>query len=154
LRVQFGDSLRFYAAALAARPDSAYLRCRLGDLLRAKASFREAATEYSRAIELDSLYSPAWLGRGQALVYLGQPPALDDLSLLVKHAPNVPFYWAARAEAYAYLHQWERALDDYSEALKHRGAVWVWNHSRSEIYAVLGQWEKAANDCEKVTANL
>jgi serine/threonine protein kinase/Flp pilus assembly protein TadD len=67
---QYDDAARFYAAAVAARPRSAFLRNCLGRVLSAKGSFAEAAAEFSKAIELRSDYPAPWFNRGVAYARL------------------------------------------------------------------------------------
>jgi Flp pilus assembly protein TadD len=67
------EAVRFYGAAVALRPDNAYLRSGLGAALLAQGSLEEAVFELSKAIELNPAFADPWVWRAAAYDRLKKP---------------------------------------------------------------------------------
>jgi serine/threonine protein kinase/lipoprotein NlpI len=141
------EAVRFYSAALAVRPQSAYLHFKLGSVLLLKGSQTEARDEFSKAIELDPSLLLAWRNRGLVFLGMRRPEAIADFSQVIKLEPTAG-NWYQRADAYATLGQWENAIADFSRAIEISPKFWSAYLQRGPVHAVLGQWDKAAADMD------
>jgi tetratricopeptide (TPR) repeat protein len=147
---QYDDSVRFYTAARAVRPDSPYLINGTARALIDKGSHAEAIAEYSRAIELKPDYAEAWNDRGYAYEHLGQlAEALADFSRAIELAPKLATAWTNRGYVYGKLGQWEKELADLSKAIELNPKSAIQLERRGKAYGQLGQWDKALADFSK-----
>jgi serine/threonine-protein kinase len=144
---QYDEAARFYSAALAVRPHSAYLHYQLGMALLLKQSHLEALDELSKAIELDSNLLLARQQRGLMLVDMNRPEAIADFSHVLKLEPSAA-NWRQRGSAYEKMGQWDKALADFSHAIDVNRKFWAAYTLRSRAHAVLGQWGQAAADLD------
>ncbi len=144
---QYDEAARFYTAALAIRPHSAYLHQRLGSVLSLKGLNQDAIGELSKAIELDPKLLLAWSQRASLLLAMNRPEAIADFSQLIKLEPGA-LRWLQRGNAYATRGQWDKARADFSHALEVDPKFWDAYTPRSKVRAVLGQWDKAAADLD------
>jgi tetratricopeptide (TPR) repeat protein len=150
---QFDEAARFYTAALAVRPRTPFLIVGIGLALQANGALEESAAEFSRAIQVDPGFGPAWHARGwtygrmkqwdKALVDLSQATALDPADYLA---------WRNRAHAHARLGQWQQAMADWDTAMElHPAPPEQWRNERVLACGTLGAWDKAAADLRSLS---
>lgn len=90
-----------------------------GDAAWASGNYQEAIEPYSKAIELDPKYVPAYLGRG--IVYLGLnkfKKALADCGKAIELDPNFELSYCSRGLVYYRMREFERAMIDYNKAIE------------------------------------
>src|SRR5262249_9757112 len=107
---------------------------------------------FTRAIELDPKFAPAWRNRGAAYCdHLGQPArAVTDFSRAIELEPKDAKTWHSRGIAYSKLCQHDKAVADYTKAIKlNPKYVSAW-YNRGRAYASLGQYDKARADYQTV----
>lgn len=81
---------RYFKDALRNEPNSADLHYYVGEINRIEGNYEEALTAYDQALEVDSYFAPAYLGRSRVLSSLS--PDYDvsgDLSQAVTYDPNL-----------------------------------------------------------------
>jgi tetratricopeptide (TPR) repeat protein len=147
---QYDDAVRFYTAALAARPDSHSIRFDLARVLLEKGSFQEANVEFSKVIELEPYNPDAWSGRGQAFLKLGQrDKALADYSKVIELTPHYVFPWHYRGWSYLRLEQGDKSLEDCSRVIElYNRFAQTWAY-RGFDNANLEQRDQVIADCSK-----
>jgi tetratricopeptide (TPR) repeat protein len=150
-----GDSVSFYRAALAARPDSVALQHRLADALFAVGRLDDAADLYRELLRRNPNDRQACLSLGGILVMrpgLTGSAAIPYLTKAIEMDPTRADGWRARCGAYCGLYKFDEALKDASEAIRldqaHPGG-WA---LRGQVYAALQEWEKSASDYTRATA--
>jgi tetratricopeptide (TPR) repeat protein len=147
------DAARFYTAALAARPDSRYVRFHLAEALCAKGAFAAAVEEANALLELQP-DDPAAIGlRAQVALAMNKPEqTIVDCSRLIAQKPGLIAALALRGEAYERLKQWKEALVDYDEAIRVAARQHVYLYPmRARVHATRGQWQAALADHEQAT---
>jgi len=113
----YNDALRYYAAALAVRPDNYRLHELVGKILHQQKSLNAAVAAFSRAIELKPDHWGAWWERGEIYLGLGQGDrALADYSHVIALNPKAAAAWFNRGYTYLELKQWDKASADFSKA--------------------------------------
>jgi serine/threonine protein kinase/Flp pilus assembly protein TadD len=144
----YDEAVRYYAAALALRPDSPYLTQGLGLALVRAGGHQQGVAELSRAIQLKPDFLEALLNRGEAYMNLGQADrGLADFSMVIGLGCNWRYAWAQRGWAYTVLRQWDKAIGDLSKAIEMDPRYsWVQRSYRARCYVALGQLEKATLD--------
>jgi serine/threonine-protein kinase len=116
---QYDEAARFYTAALAIRPDTAFLAQGVGLALREKGASREAVGAFSKAIELDPRLATAWSDRGSAHLRLMEwQEAVHDCSEAIRLEPRLAIARAFRGEACIAQGEWEEAAADYTRAIE------------------------------------
>jgi tetratricopeptide (TPR) repeat protein len=87
--------------------------------LREEGLHDQAIEEYDRAIELDSDYADAYVGRGDAYYYLGEyQPAIEDYDQAIELDPDFADAYVGRGDAYYYLGEYQPAIEDYDQAIE------------------------------------
>jgi tetratricopeptide (TPR) repeat protein len=90
-----------------------------GIACRESGRYHEAVLDFSRAIELYSLYSPAYLERGRAYQKLGDyREAIDDYNVVVKRNPRDAVAYCERSSAYIGLEFFPLAIMDCDKAIE------------------------------------
>jgi tetratricopeptide (TPR) repeat protein len=114
----------------------------------------EAIFDFTRAIELYSIYSPAYLERGRAYQKLGDyRQAIDDYSVVVKRNPRDAAAYCERSSAYIGLEFLPLAIIDCDRAIAldpHCTRAYV---DRGKAYQKLGHPEKGIENF-KIAARL
>jgi serine/threonine-protein kinase len=149
---RFDEASRFYSAALAIRPSSAYLRTGLGQVLLGRSMYVEAVTEFNAALHLEPNRLDALAGRATAYMQLlWRTEALADFTRLIQLDP-MPGRWHSRGDAHRWMLQRELAIADYTRALEMDATFWPALAARAQVYAALDQWGQAAKDLEAAVA--
>ena len=74
---------------------------RYGELARNAKSWDEAIVQYTKAIELDPTYGPAYFSRGQVYYHkLQYDKAIIDFSRAIEIEPSEPKYYFNRGKSY------------------------------------------------------
>jgi serine/threonine protein kinase/tetratricopeptide (TPR) repeat protein len=111
---RYNDALRYYTAALAARPQSARAHRAVADMLMRLDAIDEAIAEYSRVTELNAELAAAGYR-------LATPQEWDfaagENSESIQLARENAAALHGRGRAYARLNQWHKAVADLSQAL-------------------------------------
>jgi serine/threonine protein kinase/Flp pilus assembly protein TadD len=140
------EVLQYAEAAVAASPNSWRLHNTVGHTLIKCGRREEAAAAFSKVIELDPKYMPAWRDRGYMYLMMGQHnKAIEDLNEANRLNPNLWWTWDLRGIAYSALGRNDKALADLNKAVELQS-----NHmtriDRGRIYKNLHQYDKAAAD--------
>jgi serine/threonine protein kinase/predicted Zn-dependent protease len=153
---RYDDSVVFYSAALAVRPQNPFITFAIGRALHDKGAVREAVAAYSRAIELKPDYTEAFLRRGNAYRNnLGDhPKAVADFSRLIDLDPRSAGAWWQRGTTYILMGEWHAAVADFSKVIELDPKDQSSRFNRAEAHAHLGQWDRAAADYSKVIEQL
>ena len=78
----------------------------------------DALNDYNNALQLDSLYLPAYINRGNLFIYLGNyPKALADYNTAIKLYPKKAEPYFNRGIAYDLSNKINSAINDYSQAI-------------------------------------
>ena len=81
----------------------------------------DADTAFDRALEADSNFAEAWLGRGTLLVSLGRHvDALAAIDRALALNPALPNAWVARGQVSYLEKRYDEALADWKKALELR----------------------------------
>ncbi len=111
-----------------------------------------AIADYTKAVELDSLFSIAWSNRGT--IYANQQKidfALLDLNKALEINPNFVLARWNRGVIYGTLAKWENAIIDYNRVIEIDNDFTDAFYNRGVAYANLGDWNKALTDFKKTT---
>jgi serine/threonine protein kinase/Flp pilus assembly protein TadD len=146
---RYDDALRYYSITVALRPKSTHTHRAVADVLRKKGAWQEADAEDSKALDLDTRYTPG-ASRGTKYLQLHQyDKAVADLSRAIELNPKWQLPLFNRGSAYMSLHQYDKALADYTKAIElnpkdpgHRAA-------RGSAYTKLHEYDKAVADLKK-----
>ena len=143
----YPDALRYYAAALAVRPQNAHAHLGVADVLLKTNALEEGLAECSRAIELEPERAEAWLSRGNIYLRARQyPKAIADYSKAIELDPISAIAWAHRGQAYHLLQQPDKAIRDYDKSLElDPNWPYLWT-IRGKAYIELRQYGKALAD--------
>jgi serine/threonine protein kinase/tetratricopeptide (TPR) repeat protein len=115
---RYADAVRYCAAALAARPQSALAHTAVAEALKEMGALEEGVAEASRAIELDPLLADAWFARGNNYFRARQyRKAVADYTKALELDPLFSPAWWNRGYAYYELHQYDQAVGDYDKSL-------------------------------------
>lgn len=115
--------------------------------------YKDAITEYSKAVSLDPAHAQAYVDRGGVYLLLNQPDkALSDLNKGISLNPDSVEAYLNRGGAYGELKQYQKAIDDLTKAisLNANPAVTAGAYTnRGECYLSMGQYQKAIDDLTK-----
>jgi len=143
------ETVRFFTAALAVRPQSPYFTYRLGLVLMNGSSFPEAIAKFTKAIELKPDFAVAWIYRGYCHSQLQQwELALGDYTRASELNPKNASLWYRRGMCCARLERGDTAIAYCSKAIELYGegpSAQLWQQ-RGHIYFDLRQWDKAIAD--------
>ncbi|MFJ8936450.1 tetratricopeptide repeat protein [Streptomyces sp. NPDC102365] len=135
--------------AVELEPDTAWVRCERGSVLRILDQDMSALADFDRAVELDPGYGPAYTGRGATLGNLGRyPEALRDLNRAVELLPLHAWPLSRRCWVHTKLGAYESALADANHALNLEPGDTSTLMNRAETLHGLGRFEEARADLE------
>ncbi len=84
-----------------------------------KGEYQKAAVAFTKAIELDPNFAPAYSNRGWVYIKLGQyEQAIADCTKAIELDPSLAFAYNSRGWAYTELGQYEQAIADYNKAIE------------------------------------
>jgi tetratricopeptide (TPR) repeat protein len=128
-------------------PEAATRRARA--LVNGK-DYPQAIQLFTRAIEIDPKYAPAYHGRGVAYLNQGERDrAIADFSEAIRLDPTDARALYHRGVAYFRSGDYDRALPDFSEAIRLSPASANGYLARSKVYAKKGNEAQAKADRQK-----
>jgi tetratricopeptide (TPR) repeat protein len=143
------ESLPFFDAAIAIKPDYPIAHYKRGNAHRNLRHDDLALEDYTRAIELDPAMALAYLNRGYNLLNRKQvSQALTDFTAGVRANPRVSALWSGRGEAYDHSQQSLQAVAEFTQALRAEASdsdTWIW---RGYEHGLLQEWQRSLDDCE------
>ncbi len=90
LRGDLSAAEGYFKDAIRNEPNSADLHYYVGEINRLEGKYEEALTAYDQAIEADSYFAPAYLGRSRVLASLSPDyDVSEDLSYAITYDPNL-----------------------------------------------------------------
>ena len=105
---------------------------------------------YSKAIELDPIYTYAYNNRGNSYVDLKQyERAIQDFNKAIELDPTYAHAYNNRGNSYANLKQFERAIQDYNKAIELDPQYAAAFNNRGNRFQYLDQYERAIQDYNK-----
>ena len=122
------------------------------DFHKPKTMFEKARTDYTKAMEVDSNCTKAYLKRSNVYWQLGDNDnALADVSLLIKINPEVPEAYVRRGFLYRNnFRDPDQALIDFFNAIELDSNNIEAYGSRASTYYTMGEYEKALADYNKM----
>lgn len=89
-RGDLGAAEGYFKDAIRNEPNSADLHYYVGEINRLEGNYEEALTAYEQAIEVESYFAPAYLGRSRVLSSLSPDyDVSEDLTLAISYDPNL-----------------------------------------------------------------
>jgi tetratricopeptide (TPR) repeat protein len=143
---RYNDALRYYTAALAARPQSVRAHRALADVLMQMNALDEAIAEYSRVTELNAELAAAGYRLPTPREWDFAAGVNFETTQLARENAAVLH---SRGRAHGRLNEWDKAVADYSKAIElqpQNAAAW---NNRADAYIQLHQYEKAIADFSK-----
>src|SRR5687767_7761894 len=144
----------FFASAAASQTgagkEATALRDQAARLL-ASGDAREAATVYTRALDLGLRHSSVFVGRATAWSKLEEwSKAIDDYSAAIRLRLDLPEPYKERGDAYAKVGRFEDAIDDYNQAILIKRDYWEAYVARAGANGSSGRWERVLADLDLV----
>lgn len=115
---EFADALDFYRAAMAKKPESAVLYNKRGICELLEQRYRNARSDFERALRIDHRYAPAYNNLGvteYATRKYGS--AIKQYEKAISLEPSGASYYSNLGAAYFAKKSWEKATKAYSEAV-------------------------------------
>jgi serine/threonine protein kinase/tetratricopeptide (TPR) repeat protein len=138
------EVLRFYQAALAARPESERMHVWVGHTLLRMGRSDEALAAFSKLIELKADNATGWYGRGLAYANLRQwDMAIADFGRAIELKPDYADAWFERGKANVQLGQGDKAVADVSQGVETNpksAQTWFWG---GVAYYEIGRQDEA-----------
>lgn len=128
--------------------DTAALHYWRGRVFAGKNSWDEAISEYSKAINRDASFAPAYRYRANAFKAIGDLPAtLDDYNALIALQPDALFF-NRRGLVHEELHEFTAAAEDYTRAIELNPKWAIPYNNRGFVKMHLKDWEGAKQDLQ------
>ncbi|MFM8321775.1 MAG: tetratricopeptide repeat protein [Chloroflexota bacterium] len=116
-RGELDSALSNYAQALQMSPNEADIPYYMGEIYRQQGRYQQAIEQYTRSIEINGAFAPAYLGRALAQQALSaKVDVTDDLDAAVTNDPNYLAAYLARAELRLAQEDLEGAAEDLGRA--------------------------------------
>lgn len=123
---------------------------RRGNDCAKKEQFPEAIEYFSKSIELNDEFVPAYNNRGNSYAKLKQyEEAIEDYTKAIELNPNYSAAYNNRGASYAQLKEYEKAIEDNNKAVELNPNDYDTYNNRGVSYANLKQYEKAIEDYNK-----
>lgn len=115
---EFADALDLYRAALAKKPESAVLYNKRGICELLEQRYRNAGSDFERALRIDRRYAPAYNNLG-VMEYATRKygKAIKQYEKAISLEPSGASYYSNLGAAYFARKSWEKATRAYSEAV-------------------------------------
>jgi tetratricopeptide (TPR) repeat protein len=115
---EFADALDFYRAALAKKPESPVLYNKRGICELLQQRYRNAGSDFERALRIDPGYAPAYNNLG-VMEYATRKygKAIKQYEKAIRLEPSSASYYSNLGAAYFAKKSWEKATKAYSEAV-------------------------------------
>ena len=113
--------------------------------------YPEAVENFSKAIELNPLYSHAYNGRGIANRFLNKTgAAMEDFDRIIDMDPNYTDVYINRGQMFSNLKRFDLAVTDYDRAIINNPNSVPAYYNRGIAYETLGKKSQAIADFQKV----
>ena len=133
---------------IAPQPDAAEVHYWRGRVAWGRNELDEAVSSFSKAINRDDAYAPAYRYRANAYKEMGDlPAALEDYTALVALQPDAIFY-NRRGLVQEELGDWAAAQDDYTQAIELNPKWSIPYNNRGFVRIRLKDWAGATKDLE------
>jgi serine/threonine protein kinase/Flp pilus assembly protein TadD len=150
---RYDDAVRYYGAALAARPRSVPAHRSVADTLFAKGAIDEAMAQYAQAIELDANDPENWHQRGRHYRSLRQfEKAIADLTKAIELAPQLADALNERSIAYTKIGAGDKALADVNKVIELDPQSSLYRYNRGWLYQ-FGSGPSCPPQCDKAIAD-
>ncbi|TAN43575.1 MAG: tetratricopeptide repeat protein [Nitrospirae bacterium] len=118
-----------------------------GDAYLQAGKYKEAVTEFTKALELNSLYAEAYLGRGDAYSGLeNATEAIGDYTNYLELNTKDTFGYLKRAAAFSFAGYFQKAIEDLDKVLAEFPKEANLYYQRGTYYEALGKKELAVED--------
>jgi len=125
-------------------PESIALFSLKGAVSYDQGNYAASIADYSRALEIDKAYIPAYRARGMAYLKAGRfRDAVNDFNRVLKDDPADFRLYQLRSEAYAGLRSWDPAIKDMLVVLKYFGEDQDILYRCGELYYQAGDYINA-----------
>jgi len=115
---EFADALDVYRAALAKKPESAMLYNKRGICELLEQRYRNAGSDFERALRIDRSYAPAYNNLGVTEYATRKySKAIKQYEKAIRLEPSGASYYSNLGAAYFAKKSWEKATKAYSEAV-------------------------------------
>lgn len=144
------DNARKELLSLAARtPDDPEVYYMLGRIQQLRGALDEAVSYYSKSINRNPAYAPAWLRRGDTFKEMKDlPAALEDYTALLALETKEAAYYNRRGLVYEEMKDFENAVADYNKAIEINPKWSIPYNNRGYAYLNLKKWNEARQDLE------
>jgi tetratricopeptide (TPR) repeat protein len=110
-------------------------------------NYKQAISDFDRAIEINPNYAKAYNNRGNAYAGLGNyKQAISDYDRAIEINPNYEYAYNNRGIAYACLGNYKQAISDYNKAIEINPNYAKAYNNRSVAYVSLGNQKQAIED--------
>lgn len=144
------DKARKELLALAKRtPDSPDMFFWLGRIEQLSGHPDEAVSYYSKAVNRDATYAPAYLRRADTFKEMGDlEAALQDFTTLLTLDAKDATYYNRRGLVYEEMKDFSKAVEDYNKAIELNPKWSIPFNNRGFAYMNLKKWKEAKEDLE------
>lgn len=112
--------------------------------------YKGAIESYTKAIELNPVFSEAYYNRGIAAFSLKEyPEAIDDFSKVIRMKPDYTKAYHNRGISWVALKKYKEAMEDYNMAIKLQPAYSDAYYNRGSLKNFLRDYQGAAADFKK-----
>jgi Flp pilus assembly protein TadD len=120
--------------------------------------FKKAMSDFSKAIEVDPTYAPAYRDRGSNYFVtqfniIGQKmnfdQAISDFTKAIEINPREASYYITRGEAYARQDQNDSAISDFTKAIELDPQNFFTYNRRAIVFSKLGNKKQACSDSKR-----
>ena len=130
------------------RPDDPEIYFLRGRILQNNGQLDEAVSLYSKAINRNNSFAPAFRYRAGVFKDMGELEAsAEDYSRLVELAPE-PLFYNRRGLVYEEMQAWDRALADYNKTIELSPKWPIAYNNRGYIYLKQKKYKQARADFE------
>ena len=146
----YGRAIEAFSKAIRAKPEDPERYCHRAVAHQWNEDLDAARADYARAVDLDTRYAPAWIGRANVALAQGDLEwAVDDATIALCLAPGSLDALLVRSTACYGLGRLDDALADAEEAVRSAPEHWQpWNH-RAGILLSARRHEAALADLDE-----
>ena len=140
----------YYAEKVNKEPENSLYHFQKGVFNAARGAYREAVSDYNKAIEIDPQNAVAYSNRGSTLQDLGRPEeAVSDYNKAIEIDPQNAVAYSNRGHALHALDRHTEAIENYNRAIEIDPQNAVAYSNRGSTLQDLGRPEEAVSDCNK-----
>ncbi len=141
------NSFTLWNAELSAYPDLPTARNQRGLANMQNGAYRQAISDFTKAVEGAPDYHEAWNNLGVAYYKTGAySVAISDLTRALVGAPSYAEAYNNRANAYSSIKDYPKAIEDYTAAIRSNPAYGQAYVNRGILYRITGEYGRAIDD--------